>query len=246
MPRLSRKDLISEVFHIMIQGINKEYIFEYNENKEKFIKIFKHKIKEFHIISISYCVMDNHVHMLLYAPDINEVSKFMHRINTTYAKWYNWKNERVGYVFRDRYKCEQILDLHHFFSCIQYIHNNPVRAEIVEKPEEYQYSSYLDYVSNKVIFNMELLNSLNISKEGFRDIVIDSKKVYVDGFAKLDPQIIIKNYLKDINYKGKKHGLDKENLKRLATLLKEDCKIGYKEIADKLGISRSSLYRLLK
>ena len=126
----------------MVQGINKEYIFENDYFKEKYRKILQEKITDYDINLICYCVMDNHVHLVANYKDVDELSTFMKRLNTAYAKWYNDHKGRVGYVFRDRYKTEQILDYHHLYSCIIYVHNNPVKAKIVSKPEQYRFSSY--------------------------------------------------------------------------------------------------------
>ena len=74
--------------------------------------------------------MDNHVHILLLCNSIKEMSKFMQNVNTRFALYYNDVNERVGYVFRDRFLSEPIKNKEHLFSCISYIHYNPVVAGI--------------------------------------------------------------------------------------------------------------------
>ena len=75
----------------------------------------------------------------------------MRQVNTIYAMYYNRKNNRCGYVFRNRYKAEEIKDLSHLLSCINYIHSNPVKAGICNGKGDYKYSSYNDY-KNKVRF----------------------------------------------------------------------------------------------
>ena len=65
----------------------------------------------------------------------------MYRVNMLYAKYYNKEHKRVGYVFRDRYKTQPIYSEKHLISCVRYIHNNPVKANICKKPNEYKYSS---------------------------------------------------------------------------------------------------------
>ena len=85
MPRIARKYLIGKVFHLMVQGLNKEYIFKKDDYKEKYRELVKDHIKEYNIKIIAYCIMNNHAHILIYSEDINKVSKFMQKINTIYA-----------------------------------------------------------------------------------------------------------------------------------------------------------------
>ena len=125
MPRISRKNIIGKCFHLMSQGINKEKIFLDNMWKEKYKELLKKYSLEYKINIISYCIMNNHVHLLVYVDDVNNLSKFMHRINTIYASYYNRENNRVGYVFRNRYQVQTIKDEMHLKTCIVYIHNNP-------------------------------------------------------------------------------------------------------------------------
>ena len=101
--RLSRKDYDASFFHVMVQGHNKEYIFEKDKNKKKYLKLMKENEKEIEILA--YCIMGNHVHMLIHTSKIDDMSKFMHKINSEYAMYYNYiEKGRVGSVYRDRYK----------------------------------------------------------------------------------------------------------------------------------------------
>ena len=110
MPRIAR-NLLQEkkIFHIMVQGINKEKIFKLGSEKRKYIKLIKENLEEYEINLISYCVMTNHVHLLVYSENISSITQYMHNINTNYAIFYNKSHNRVGYVYRDRYK------IHDFF-----------------------------------------------------------------------------------------------------------------------------------
>ena len=88
----------------MVQGINKEYIFKTNEEKNKYLELLKKYYLEFEIDIIAYCIMDNHAHMLLYSEKIQNISNFMRQINSIYAMHYNKKKDRVGYVYRNRFE----------------------------------------------------------------------------------------------------------------------------------------------
>ena len=93
MPRLARKDLNTPFLHVMVQGVNKEYIFNKNEYIEKYLEIINKYQQNYTFTIISYCMMNNHAHFLVYAEDINELGKFMHKVNLLYAQFYNKSQE---------------------------------------------------------------------------------------------------------------------------------------------------------
>ena len=82
MPRKARKEINSKFLHVMIQGINREYIFNNDKDIKVFLKFVKEKIKEFDLSIIAYCIMNNHAHFLIYTENINLVSKLMKMVNT--------------------------------------------------------------------------------------------------------------------------------------------------------------------
>ena len=142
MPRYPRNYIKTSYFHIIAQGINKSYIFKYEEDIKFYIKNMYRLDKECKINIIAYCVMNNHVHMLIESQKLENLTQFMQRLNTTYAKYYNKKYNRVGYVFRNRYLAEGIYNETYLYNCIKYIYYNPVKANICKYPEDYPYSNY--------------------------------------------------------------------------------------------------------
>ncbi len=149
MPRISRKNLSGNFFHAMVQGINREYIFNSDKNKKVYKNIIiKHyetfASHEFNILS--YCLMSNHTHFLFYCNDFSQLSSFMHKVNSAYSKYYNKSSSRVGYVFRDRFRVQEITDINHLFNCLNYIHNNPVKAGMCDEMGDYPYSSYNEFL----------------------------------------------------------------------------------------------------
>ena len=145
MSRKARNNLPGQFFHVMSQGINKEYIFNDDYLKQTYKNILYYKTQENNINIISYCIMDNHVHLLLNVEDNEQMSRFMKQVNTSYAMFYNNSNNRVGYVFRDRYLSKLILNEKQIKVCIAYIHKNPIAAKMVNCMEEYKFSSYNEY-----------------------------------------------------------------------------------------------------
>lgn len=174
MPRSARKYLKNPYIHIIVQGINKEYIFKENSHKTSYKTILKKNLVQTNINILAYCIMDNHVHILAHSDEVKEITKLMQKTNTSYAKLYNKKHNRVGYVFRDRYYTQMILSKNHLYNCIVYIHNNPVKANIVKDKSDYLYSSYLEYLGQK-----ELITRKSI------ELVFDSKEDYLEIFNQI-------------------------------------------------------------
>lgn len=145
MPRQVRKLCESRTYHIMIRGNEKKDIFINEADKQRFINILKEKQRDEEFIVYAYCIMDNHVHLLI-REKTGGLARIMKRINTSYAYYYNKKDQRVGHVFQDRFKSEAIENESYLLAAIRYIHNNPVKAGMVNAPGHYKWSSYSCYV----------------------------------------------------------------------------------------------------
>lgn len=145
MPRHQR--ILSEngTYHVMMRGNEKKNLFHDQEDKQKFIETLFAKKEETGFLVYAYCLMDNHVHLLV-REGSERLATMMKRINGSYAYYFNQKNHRVGHLFQDRFKSEPIGDDRHLLAVIRYIHNNPVKAQLVEKPEQYRWSSYTSYL----------------------------------------------------------------------------------------------------
>lgn len=200
MARRARKYVRGPFYHIMCQGIKKEDVFLEKEDFEKYLYLMNKYKVEYGIEIISYCIMSNHVHLLLYSNDIKQISKYMHQINLIYAMNYNMSYERVGYVFRDRFKLEEITDINYLYYCILYIHNNPVKAGICKSPKEYKYSSYNEYLNGVEIVNLDILN-LILGVKNCELIIRDEREEYecfidVENNAELKAKQLIENFIK--------------------------------------------------
>ena len=108
MSRLARRNLCTSFFHVIVQGVNREFIFEKYKYREKYFHLLE-EVKKDHILDIlAYSIMYNHAHMLVHTEKIKELSYFMKKVNEEYAKYYNYMKNRVGHAFRDRYMSEPI------------------------------------------------------------------------------------------------------------------------------------------
>lgn len=251
MPRIARKDCNTSFFHIMVQGIRKDYIFESNYDKKKYLEIMNYYLSKYMVKIISYCIMDNHAHILVYFEKLNDISEYMRSVNTTYAMYYNKAYKKTGYVFRDRYKVEPIYSEKYLINCINYIHDNPIKAKICTFLEEYKYSSYYEYR-----FNVGKI--IKESKKRFQEI----NDMFMDEiFKQQDIDYSYMDYEEEVEYENKidilenfikenKIGMDeiiqsKECLKIISKKLSEKCGMTHQEIADEFGINRLRITRLI-
>ena len=178
MPRIPRNLIPGQYFHIMSQGINREYILQNDKDKRIYLKLMTKYSQEFYINTVAYCIMSNHVHMLIQAKQVGEISNFMRKLNGDYAIYYNKKHDRVGFVFRSRFKSKVIMSEKSLYQCIKYIHMNPVKANIVQNEGDYAFSSYKNFQNGFGLYSIEKLESmLNLDKEfSNRDFFIDDKE----------------------------------------------------------------------
>ena len=225
MPRFPRNYIKTSFYHVMTQGINKDFIFDHPSDIKYYISLM-YKLKQEHDINIiSYCIMNNHAHILIQTDNLNDLSKYMQRINTKYGIYYNKKNHRVGHVFRNRYKSEGIYSEEQLYCCINYIYNNPVKAGICNHPSDYPYSNYKktshEYTDDYI----------------FMDIDDNKDKICKN---------IIDTFLLEHNMDLTKLKNDKLKLRDLLIILKNDYNISLRKISQILDINRETLRNIYK
>ena len=143
MPRQARKKSKSGIYHVMLRGINRQTIFEDEEDCNVFLETIAIYKDETSTYIYGYCLMKNHIHLLVKS---NNFSDFMRKIGAKYVYWYNWKYDRVGSLFQDRYKSEVVEDDGYFLTVLRYIHQNPTKANITDTIDKYEFSSYNEYI----------------------------------------------------------------------------------------------------
>lgn len=150
IPRIARKRSENGLFHIIQRGINRQTIFEEEEDKCRLLKILCYYMQISNFKLYGFCFMDNHVHLLI-KEETEPISKIVKRISSSYVLWYNRKYGRCGHLFQERFKSEAILSERQFLITLRYIHNNPVKAGLVDRVREYRWSSYNEYMNKSII-----------------------------------------------------------------------------------------------
>ena len=166
VPRAARIKSVSGIYHIILRGINQQVIFEQDEDYEQFIET----IKKYKAISgykiFAYCLMSNHIHLII-KEENESIEQIIKRVAGSYAYWYNWKYYRKGHLFQDRFKSEPIEDEKYLMTVIRYVHQNPLKAGMTQKVEDYKYSSYNEYADDTTeLIDKDFVYEM-ISREGF-------------------------------------------------------------------------------
>lgn len=154
MPRHARDKSESGIYHIMLRGINKQDIFEDDEDRQRLLETIKHykTISKYEIYG--YCLMSNHVHILVKETE-KPISSAIKRICGSYVYWYNWKYSRCGHLFQERYKSEIVEDEGYFLTVLRYIHHNPIKAGLSINVKDYNWSSYNEYMGKAVVVDID-------------------------------------------------------------------------------------------
>jgi len=146
MARQLRLEFPGAFYHVTSRGNEKAPVFLTDKDRERFLGYLESAHQRFKAIILVYCCMENHFHLFLQTP-LGNLSRIMHFINSSYTSYFNRIHERIGHLFQGRYKAI-LVDADEYaqeLSC--YVHLNPVRAEITELPEQYQWSSYREYMA---------------------------------------------------------------------------------------------------
>jgi len=246
----------------MLRGNEKKNIFLDSEDKAKFIDTIYYKKKESEFCLYAYCVMDNHVHLVIKEQD-DSISRIMRKIVTSYAIYFNKKYKRVGHVFQDRYRSETIDNERHLLAVIRYVHNNPVKAGIGNR-QEYKWSSYQYYIQKqgnkdqpKILDQDEILRIFSDEKDKaiilFKEFsnhedegdFMDMNEEE-DMFDEVEALEYINNYLSNKNILLE-HLKQKEYKKERDFLVKkliEKSQLSLRKIAEILGLNRETVRKI--
>ncbi len=258
MPRIPRKYSETGIYHVMVRGNAREDIFIDNQDKGKLLKIIFQQRKEESFLLYAYCIMNNHAHFVLKELK-DSISNSMKKISTSYAIYFNKKYNRVGHVFQDRFRSEVIKNDSYLLSVIRYVHNNPVKAAIINK-EEYPWSSYQFYISqdSKLTEIIDILNIFSVDlKEAIRQFKDFSNQLEKRNFLDIQERKeinqndifhFIKEFLKSNNMS--KNDLNNRIYnKQRDTLIKElslTFNLSKRGIAEITGINREKVRKVLK
>ena len=256
MARFARKRSVSNIYHVMIRGVNKRQIFFDSADNRKFLKLLEDSKKKWDYKIFAYCLMYNHVHLLLLDSNRN-ISKIMQSIEVAYAGYFNKKYNNSGHVFQNRYNSKNVEGIIYFKKLVRYIHQNPEKAHIC-LTEEYNWSSYSrylkfdDFINYKECFQMMEYDTFDLN--GCIKKFIDFNRIktynYEEEYDFEFISSVTDEEAHDIVYQQMK--LDYEKIKcmgkkdrnNLIKKLKSDGLIKNTQIADIFGMSDRSIRRI--
>jgi REP element-mobilizing transposase RayT len=149
MARLKRLYFDGAVYHVYLRGNNREAVLKEGADKISFLQSIDKFRDRLSFKVYAYVLMDNHAHMVIETVRRHTISRVIQSIALSYSRKYRAKHKRCGYVWQGRFKSKVITGERYILECINYIHNNPVRAKIVDSPGDYPWSSYGYYSPKK-------------------------------------------------------------------------------------------------
>lgn len=167
MARPLRIEYEGAVYHVTARGNERRKIYFTKTDYDKFLQYVAEAKKKYGIQIHGYVLMTNHYHLIIETPKAN-LGRAMHHINSSYTIYLNRKRNRAGHLFQGRYKAILIEKDRYLAEISRYIHLNPVKAKIMEKPEEYPYSSYKAYIKregDKIVTPDFILNIFSKQKK---------------------------------------------------------------------------------
>ncbi|MDY2628738.1 MAG: transposase [Lachnospiraceae bacterium] len=166
----------------MNRGIRRMDIFSDNMDRQVFLELLKISLHRHGCILHAYCLMTNHIHLLLETSDV-KVGKFMQYVTCCYSMYFNEKYRYHGHLFEGRYKSCLVKDDRYFLQTSRYIHLNPVKAKITEYPENYVWSSYRTMIGisdDKITDTIRTLSYFPVNNVlGYRAFVEDTGNNYM-------------------------------------------------------------------
>ncbi|GAA0469446.1 transposase [Alkalibacillus silvisoli] len=157
MPRKARVKSKTGIYHIMWRGTGGQDIFHDDGDRLKYLDtVLKYK-KRADMSVYAWCLMSNHVHLLLQEGN-EDISITMKRVGVSFASYYNWKYSIKGHLFQDRFKSENVENNQYLRAVVRYIHQNPLKAGIVDQVEAWNWSSCRGYYG-KTVYPLGLLDA---------------------------------------------------------------------------------------
>ena len=135
MPRKLRVEVEGGLYHLITRGNDRQDVFHSTDDHLKFLSLLAKQKQKSPFYLYAYCLMTNHAHLLIERRE-ETVGRIMQRLLTGYSQYYNRRYRHIGHVFQGRHKAILCQSDRYLSALVRYIHLNPVRAGMVEKPEQ--------------------------------------------------------------------------------------------------------------
>ncbi|KMY51908.1 transposase [Peribacillus loiseleuriae] len=236
----------------MLRGINRQLIFKDDEDKTRLLEMLK-KYKDISKYQLyGYCLMDNHIHLLLKEMKEN-VSEAIKRISSSYVYWYNMKYERCGHLFQERFKSENVEDTAYFLTVLRYIHQSPIKAGLSKNVSESEWTSINEYIRKVNMVDIDFgLNLFSLDRSKAITLFIEYMQQPNDDQC-LEEQAKVRMSDREVREYLYKLGItnisvfqqmDKENRDAILVMLKELNGVTVRQLSRITGVAKSVIHRV--
>jgi putative transposase len=191
---------VGNFYHIYNRGNNRQLIFFERENYIYFLQLVRRYLIANSVDIVAYCLMPNHYHFLVYLRD-ETLSNAMKLLSLAYTKAINKRFNRSGVLFQGRFQSIHVTETDYLIHLSRYIHLNPVKAQLVQQPEEWEFSSYSEYaglrsgtlpkteyvkmqIQDESVYQQFLADHNLPNSTGFKRLLLD------DWLAQTDPRLL--------------------------------------------------------
>ncbi|MDD5595532.1 MAG: transposase [Candidatus Omnitrophica bacterium] len=192
MNRIPRTHVAGSLVYVTSRGDNNENIFKDQADYLNYLELLKKYKNQYGFKLFGFCLLPNHLHLLMELKEGLTTSEIMHDLNANYTKYFNGKHERKGHLFQERHKLVLVEKESFIMPAMNYIHLNPLALGLVKDLGEYQYSSYLYYTGSAPLFEMnEELKEIKsrLSEYSVSDYVSYLKGITKDEMEKLGKEL---------------------------------------------------------
>ncbi|MDP3791097.1 MAG: transposase [Candidatus Omnitrophota bacterium] len=149
MPRVPRIYIENSICYVTSRGDHDEVIFREGGDYQMYLELLKKAKEQYRFKLFAFCLLPNHLHLLIEPDDEGAISQVMHGLNSNYTKYFNGKYSKSGHLFQERYKMALIEKSPNLLNVTAYIHLNPKALGIAAEIKDYPYSSYPAYLNAK-------------------------------------------------------------------------------------------------
>lgn len=146
MPTGPRVLLDNVCYHLIIRGNHKLKVFRCDQDYTEYLQRLITYKRIFGFRLYAFCLMPNHIHLLGEIYNVRHLARFMQGLNRSYTEYYNKTYDKEGHLWQGRFKSKIVAKDAYLLNCVNYIEDNPVKAEIAESLEEYKWTSYTERV----------------------------------------------------------------------------------------------------
>ena len=161
-----RVEVAGGLYHVIVRGNERRNVFRDDADRSRYLTRLAFYREKFSFRVLAYCLMDNHVHLAIETGKI-PLPRIMAGLQSSYTQYFNRRHERSGHLFQGRYKAFLVEKDRYALALLRYIHENPVKARVAEKAEDFGWSSDRAYRRGPMVSGV---NKLEWDMEHDRDL----------------------------------------------------------------------------